>query len=74
VACVFDTSERVQHMFYRFLDPPEWGRPSACGGLSGRPTMHTRVDRLVGKTQQHVDEHTVLFVLSDHGFTSFRRA
>jgi predicted AlkP superfamily phosphohydrolase/phosphomutase len=75
VACVFDTTDRVQHMFYRFL----WGSPAACGGLSGRPTdaiedLYQRVDRLVGKTQQHVDDHTVLFVLSDHGFTSFRRA
>ena len=63
VACVFDTTDRVQHMFYRFLD------------RDGRviEDLYQRADRLVGLAQQHVDENTVLFVLSDHGFTSFRR-
>src|SRR5674476_1679812 len=32
-----------------------------------------RADTLVGKTLAHVDEETVLFVLSDHGFASFER-
>jgi predicted AlkP superfamily phosphohydrolase/phosphomutase len=31
------------------------------------------MDGLVGKAMKHVDEHTVFFVLSDHGFCSFRR-
>ena len=31
------------------------------------------MDRLVGLALQHVDAETVLFVLSDHGFCSFRR-
>ena len=31
------------------------------------------MDRIVGKTMRHVDEETVLFVLSDHGFKSFQR-
>jgi predicted AlkP superfamily phosphohydrolase/phosphomutase len=73
VACVFDTTDRVQHMFYRFLDAD-----SDAARRNGRHTkaiedLYQRVDRLVGKTLQQVDPHTVLFVLSDHGFTSFRR-
>jgi predicted AlkP superfamily phosphohydrolase/phosphomutase len=69
VACVFDTSDRVQHMFYRYLD----GR-----GEGGRYTgtiqkLYERMDTLVGDTMRQVDDDTVLFVLSDHGFCSFRR-
>ncbi|MCS6952972.1 MAG: alkaline phosphatase family protein [Bryobacterales bacterium] len=67
VACVFDTSDRIQHMFYRHL------------GGNGRfahviDEMYQRMDQLVGETLRYVDDDTVLFVLSDHGFCSFRRA
>jgi predicted AlkP superfamily phosphohydrolase/phosphomutase len=73
VACVFDTTDRVQHMFYRFLDPARQnGHPPGIH-TKAIEDLYQRVDRLIGMTQQHVDEHTVLFVLSDHGFTSFRR-
>ena len=66
VACVFDTSDRVQHMFYRHLQN---------GGAFGQTIedLYQRMDRLVGIAASHVDEQTVLFVLSDHGFCSFRR-
>lgn len=63
VACVFDTSDRIQHMFYRQLG----GQEDAI------EAMYRRMDDLVGKTLRHVDGDTVLFVLSDHGFCSFRR-
>jgi predicted AlkP superfamily phosphohydrolase/phosphomutase len=69
VACVFDTSDRVQHMFYRYLDPAHSvGRHS---GVIER--MYCDMDRLVGRTLEHASEHTAVFVLSDHGFCSFRR-
>ncbi|HEY7390905.1 MAG TPA: alkaline phosphatase family protein [Bryobacteraceae bacterium] len=66
VACVFDTTDRVQHMFFRHLDRP---------GPYSRTIeeLYRRADELVGETLAHVDEHTVLFVLSDHGFARFER-
>lgn len=71
VACVFDTSDRVQHMFYRFLE----GRGDQHNGKYEKTIedLYRQMDRLVGKTLRHVDEQTVFFVLSDHGFCSFRR-
>jgi predicted AlkP superfamily phosphohydrolase/phosphomutase len=66
VACVFDTTDRVQHMFFRFLD-----RGGKYGGAI--EDLYQRADRLVGETLKYVDEETVLFVLSDHGFASFER-
>ncbi len=66
VACVFDTTDRVQHMFFRHMKN---------GGTYGRiiEELYIKADQLVGKALQYVDKDTVLFVLSDHGFTSFER-
>ncbi len=59
VACVFDTTDRVQHMFHGRMEVIE---PLYCD-----------MDRIVGKTLASVDPNTALFVLSDHGFCAFRR-
>jgi predicted AlkP superfamily phosphohydrolase/phosphomutase len=65
-ACVFDTTDRVQHMFYRHLD--------AAGRYSGViEDLYRDMDRIVGRALSYVDKNTTIFVLSDHGFCSFRR-
>ncbi len=74
-ACVFDTTDRVQHMFWRYLeedhpaarDVPRDQRPSVI------PDLYTRVDGLIGKVMQQVNEETLLMIVSDHGFKSFAR-
>jgi predicted AlkP superfamily phosphohydrolase/phosphomutase len=66
VACVFDTSDRVQHMFFRHLE--NGGR--YAGVIED---LYRRMDELVGLATSHLDNETVVFVLSDHGFCSFRR-
>jgi predicted AlkP superfamily phosphohydrolase/phosphomutase len=68
VACVFDTSDRLQHMFHRQMGTP--GDPHA----RVIEEMYTRMDALLGETLPFVDGRTALFVLSDHGFRSFRRS
>jgi predicted AlkP superfamily phosphohydrolase/phosphomutase len=70
VACVFDTSDRVQHMFYRYLNG-DADRASPFARTID--DLYQRVDKLVGLALEHADPDTVVFVLSDHGFTSFRR-
>ncbi len=77
VACVFDTPDRVQHMFYRYLEPSHPAH-EANGNSFQRyagtvEELYARMDRIVGKTMRHLDDRTVLFVLSDHGFKSFQR-
>jgi len=69
VACVFDTSDRVQHMFYRHLE--EGGDTRWHGVIED---LYRRMDRLVGKAMEQLDDGTILLVLSDHGFCAFRRA
>ncbi len=72
LACVFDTPDRVQHMFYRYLDPAraELAESPHAGTIE---ELYRDMDRIVGRTLNHLDGNTALFVLSDHGFTSFRR-
>ncbi|HTW67743.1 MAG TPA: alkaline phosphatase family protein [Bryobacteraceae bacterium] len=69
LACVFDTSDRVQHMFYRYL------HPSSAGGrhADAIERMYRDMDRLVGAALAQAGQETAFFVLSDHGFCSFRR-
>ncbi|HVW07033.1 MAG TPA: alkaline phosphatase family protein [Bryobacteraceae bacterium] len=69
VACVFDTTDRVQHMFFRHLDGR--GDPRWSGVIED---LYCRADALLGKTMAKLDPETALFVLSDHGFRAFRRA
>ncbi len=70
VACVFDTSDRVQHMFYRHLEAPGAAIPPS----PPRSRTFTRAwtawwARPCGTWMRRRS----LFVLSDHGFCSFRR-
>jgi predicted AlkP superfamily phosphohydrolase/phosphomutase len=66
VACVFDTSDRIQHMFHRQMGTSE-------RHANAIEEMYERMDVLVGKTLPFAGPDTALFVLSDHGFRSFRR-
>lgn len=67
VACVFDTSDRIQHMFWRHLDQPSSPHSATI------ENMYRDMDRLVGRTLEYADKDTAVLVLSDHGFCSFRR-
>jgi predicted AlkP superfamily phosphohydrolase/phosphomutase len=70
VACVFDTSDRVQHMFYRYLS----GHADSASPFARTiEDLYQRMDKLVGLALDHADKDTVVFVLSDHGFASFHR-
>lgn len=76
VVCVFDNTDRIQHMFWRYIDPEH---PAHAGqGPNQRreaiEELYERMDDLVGRTMETCDdEQTLLMVVSDHGFASFRR-
>ncbi len=75
VVCVFDGPDRIQHMFWRYIDE---NHPALSNGdrESHRHVigeMYERMDDLVGRTMETLDDDTVLFVMSDHGFKPFRR-
>lgn len=74
-ACVFDTTDRVQHMFWRYLDDdhpaarevPRGQRPQVIQDL------YARMDELIGRVMKQIDDDTLLMIVSDHGFKSFAR-
>ncbi len=70
VACVFDTTDRVQHMFFRYLDPTRSPNHLHRGVIED---LYRDMDRVVGQTMRYAGPKTVLYVLSDHGFRAFRR-
>ncbi len=59
--CVFDTSDRIQHMF--------WGEGTEPGSVIH--SMYMKMDELVGETMAELKKGQRLIVMSDHGFTSF---
>ena len=74
VVCVFDITDRLQHMFFRHLDerhPANRGRTTKHKDAIRK--LYIEMDALVGRTLEAVDDDTVLLVMSDHGFKPFRR-
>jgi len=73
---LFDTPDRVQHMLWRFRDREHPGfDPDLSPELATRIEEHyRRCDSLLTPALEKVDENTLLIVLSDHGFGTFRRA
>jgi predicted AlkP superfamily phosphohydrolase/phosphomutase len=75
LCCVFDLSDRLQHMFFRYLDPDHPANRDKDTEIYKDAVfeMYRRMDVLVGETMEYVDDKTALFVLSDHGFKQFQR-
>jgi predicted AlkP superfamily phosphohydrolase/phosphomutase len=75
LTCVFDGTDRIQHMFWRYLED---GHPAARGvekpeHANAIEELYAKNDALVGKVMEKLRTGDLLMVLSDHGFTSFRR-
>ncbi|MGH9538016.1 MAG: alkaline phosphatase family protein, partial [Terriglobales bacterium] len=74
-ACVFDTTDRVQHMFWRYLDKDHPAVRDLTEDQKPRviQDLYDRMDKLIGRVMQQIDGETLLLVISDHGFKSFAR-
>lgn len=75
LCCVFDLSDRLQHMTFRYLDADH---PANAGKDTTKHKealydMYREMDKLVAETQAHIDKDTAFFVISDHGFKTFKR-
>jgi predicted AlkP superfamily phosphohydrolase/phosphomutase len=74
--CVFDGTDRMQHMFWRYLDPDHPARPKEIPATLQHviEDLYRRMDDLVGRTMASCQgKDTLLMVISDHGFNTFRR-
>ncbi len=75
LVCVFDATDRIQHMFWRDIDP---GHPAGRGREQAPHRdaireLYRHNDALVGRVRARMRDGDVLMVISDHGFSSFRR-
>ena len=73
--CVFDGTDRIQHTFWRDIDEehPARDRRSQQQGRNAIEQLYQRMDVLVGRTLARCkDKDTVLMIISDHGFSTFR--
>lgn len=75
VVCVFDITDRVQHMFFRYHKDKNWGALIDDARYENViRDLYVQMDDLVGRIMKQLDDETALMVLSDHGFKPFRRA
>jgi len=75
VASWFETTDSIQHMFFRYLDKkhPALKSEQAKMDESVIEELHIKMDDLVGRVMDKIDEKSLLIIMSDHGFKSFRR-
>lgn len=70
LAFVFDTSDRIQHMFWRQNEfSPDGTVAELCPAIREHYLL---MDRFLGELLQEIDDKTGLIVLSDHGFTDYK--
>jgi predicted AlkP superfamily phosphohydrolase/phosphomutase len=85
LTAIFSTTDRVQHMCYQYYDekhplhdPAVAGREMEFFGerikiSEAIPAIYRQMDRIVGDVLAKLRPDDTLFVVSDHGFHSFRR-
>lgn len=74
--CYFESSDIVQHMFWRYTDTEhplyEQNAPKEYKEVIGR--WYKKMDETLGDVMDGLAEADTLIVMSDHGFGTFRRA
>jgi predicted AlkP superfamily phosphohydrolase/phosphomutase len=71
----FSNADQRQHMFWRLVDP---GHPAYDEKLAARygdviSRTYAEMDRALDLALKKADKDTVVLVMSDHGFNTFRR-
>ena len=73
---VIESTDRVQHMMWRLIDPkhPMYDPALAAKFGGAIESVYRRADAFVGEVMDRVDPGTPILVVSDHGFHSWRKA
>jgi len=71
---VFDHTDRVQHAFWSILDKGHPAHDPRDAEKYGDviPSLYRKMDSILGKAIEKDDDKTMIMVMSDHGFNSFR--
>jgi predicted AlkP superfamily phosphohydrolase/phosphomutase len=71
----FGNGDQVSHMLWRAMDPghPAY-KPADAAFADSVKKIYEQYDRIVGETLPRVEAGATLVLMSDHGFTSWRRS
>jgi predicted AlkP superfamily phosphohydrolase/phosphomutase len=74
VVCVFDTTDRIQHTFFRYLDDdhPANKDKDTEQYNDAIEQLYKKMDDLIGDVRRELKKDDVLMVVSDHGFKAFK--
>ena len=72
----FSSLDLNSHMFWRLMDPrhPEYDATLAGQNGSAIADFYQQMDQVLGEVLPHLDDRTVLLVVSDHGFAPYYRS
>ena len=70
------STDQRQHMFWRHIDKEHPAYDPTLAKKYGNTieNIYKEMDKLLAKAMEKVDKDTVLIVMSDHGFSPFRRS
>ncbi len=73
---VIESTDRVQHMMWRLLDPKHPAYDPAIAAKFGDSIerVYRRADQFVGQVLDVVPPGTTIMIVSDHGFHAWRKA
>jgi predicted AlkP superfamily phosphohydrolase/phosphomutase len=73
---VIESTDRVQHMMWRLIDPrhPMYDAALALKFGDSIERVYRQADAFVGDILQRLDPGTPVLIVSDHGFHSWRKA
>lgn len=73
---VIESTDRVQHMMWRLIDPthPMYDKALAAKFGDSIERVYRKCDEFVGEVMSRVGPNTPILIVSDHGFHSFRES
>lgn len=76
LACVFDTTDRIQHMFWRYMENTHPMYDEKAAEIYGDviPRYYRLMDNILSKVQDSMSTDTLLMTCSDHGFSSLNKS
>jgi predicted AlkP superfamily phosphohydrolase/phosphomutase len=73
---VIESTDRVQHMMWRLIDPthPMYDKALAAKFGDAIERVYRKCDDFIGEVVSRIDPATPVLIVSDHGFHSFRQS
>lgn len=74
ITMVFDTTDRIQHMFFRYLDGdhPANRDKDTEQFKDSIEVLYRKMDELLGEVRKVLHKDDLIMVISDHGFKQFK--